>query len=564
LRPFLFIFLFLFQRIYAQEYKYLIHFKDKNNNGFSLTDPGAFLSNKSIQRRTKQNIKIDSTDLPVTASYIDSLSMLPTLKILNKSRWFNQVLISLSDTSVLQQVFQYSFILSSEPVNNNSRKKIPGSKSVNQHTATTGNSAISARSYFSSVGSDTINYGASQGQIYIHHGDYLHKLGFHGEGMTIALLDDGFNNYLVNPAFDSIRNDNRVLGTYDFVNLKVSVNEEDQHGADCFSIIAANMPGTMVGTAPAANYWLFKTEDINSETPVEEQNWVAAAEFADSAGVDLISTSLGYGYFDDTVYNLNYEKRNGHTALISRAANLAVAKGMIVTASAGNSGGLTDEEKYILCPADGDSVYAVGSVDINGLIAYSSSWGPNSSGQIKPDGVSVGAGAFYVAPNGIVNSGSGTSFSNPNLAGLIACLWQAFPEFVVHDILDAVRRSSNLYTDPNNRYGYGLPDFEKAFTILQDKQLNSYNQLLGNDWIHVFPVPFHQSFSLLIRPTVSGNASLQLLDVSGKIIVKQTIVITAGQLQLAEFEISQPLSTGVYFIRYADQKESRTIKLLKN
>jgi serine protease AprX len=564
LRPFLFIFLFLFQRIYAQEYKYLIHFKDKNNNGFSLSDPGAFLSYKSIQRRTKQNIKIDSTDLPITASYIDSLSMLPTLRILNKSRWFNQILISLSDTSVLQQVFQYSFILSSEPVNNDSRKKMPESKSVNQHTATTGNSTISALSYFSSLGSDTINYGASQGQIYIHHGDYLHKMGFHGEGMTIALLDDGFNNYLDNPAFDSLRNDNRILGTYDFVNLKVSVNEEDQHGADCFSIIAANMPGTMVGTAPGSNYWLFKTEDINSETPVEEQNWVAAAEFADSAGVDLISTSLGYGYFDDTVYNLDYVKRNGHTALISRAANLAVAKGMIVTASAGNSGGLTDEEKYILCPADGDSVYAVGSVDINGLIAYSSSWGPNSSGQIKPDGVSVGAGAFYVAPNGIVNSGSGTSFSNPNLAGLIACLWQAFPEFVSHDILDAVRRSSNLYTDPNNRYGYGLPDFEKAFAILQDKQLNSYSQLLGNDWIHVFPVPFHQSFSLLIRPTISGKASLQLLDVSGKIIVKQTIVITASQLQLREFEVSEPLSTGVYFIRYVDQKESRTLKLLKN
>jgi serine protease AprX len=564
LRLFLFIFLFVFQRIYAQDYKYLIHLKDKNNNGFSLSDPDAFLSYKSIQRRFKQNIKIDSTDLPITAAYIDSLLTLPTLRILNKSRWFNQILISLSDTSVLQQVFQFSFISSSEPVNNSRRKKMPESISVNQHTASNGNSSISTASYFSYVGSDTINYGASLRQISVHHGEYLHEQGFHGEGMTIALLDDGFNNYLTNPAFDSIRNDNRILGTYDFVNLKVSVNEEDQHGADCFSIIAANMPGTMVGTAPEASYWLFKTEDINSETPVEEQNWVAAAEFADSAGVDLISTSLGYGYFDDTLYNLDYVKRNGHTALISRAANLAVTKGMIVTASAGNSGGLTNEEKYILCPADGDSVYAVGSVDINGLIAYSSSWGPNSSGQIKPDGVSVGAGAFYVAPDGIVNSGSGTSFSNPNLAGLIACLWQAFPEFVSHDILDAVRRSSNLFIDPNNRYGYGLPDFEKAYTILQDKKLAFYNQILGNDWIHVFPVPFLQSFSLLIKPSISGMASLQFLDVSGKMIMKQSIFISAGQLQLMEFKISQPLAAGVYFLRYADQKESRTLKLLKN
>jgi serine protease AprX len=354
------------------------------------------------------------------------------------------------------------------------------------------------------------------------------------------------------------------LGTYDFVNLKFSVNEEDQHGADCFSIIAANLPGTFVGSATAASYWLFKTEDITSETPVEEENWVAAAEFADSAGVDLISTSLGYGYFDDSIYNLDYAKRNGHTSLVSRAANLAVAKGMIVTASAGNSGGLTDEQKYILCPADGDSVYAVGSVDINGVIAISSSWGPNSSGQIKPDGVSVGEGAFFVAPDGNVNSGSGTSFSNPNLAGLIACLWQAFPEFASYDILKAVRLSSNLYSSPNNRYGYGLPDFEKAYTILQDKKMAAYNHLLGNDWIRVFPVPFQQSFNLLIKPSISGTANLQLLDVSGKIIMKRFIPISADQLQLTEFEISQPLSTGIYFIRYIDPKERRTLKLIKN
>ena len=542
----------------------MIHLKDKNNTGFSLSDPASFLSDRSIQRRTKQNIGIDSTDLPITAAYVDSLSTLPSLRILNKSRWFNQVLVSLSDTSVLQQVLQFSFVLSTEPVNNRQIKKMPARISVNQHTSISGTSTISANTSFLSTSGDSINYGASQGQVYIHHGEYLHALGFHGEGMTIAILDDGFNSYLSNPAFDSIRNDNRILGTYDFVNQKVSVNEEDQHGANCFSIIASNIPGTMVGTAPAASYWLFKTEDITSETPVEEQNWVAAAEFADSAGVDLISTSLGYSYFDDSVYDLTYSERNGHTALVSRAANLAVAKGMIVTASAGNSGGLTNEEKYILCPADGDSVYTVGSVDINGVIAYSSSWGPNSSGQIKPDGVSVGAGAYFVAPDGIVNSGSGTSYSNPNLAGLITCLWQAFPEFVSHDILAAVRQSSNQYNNPDNRYGYGLPDFEKAYTILQNKRLAVYNQLLGNDWIRVFPVPFHQSFNLLVRPSISGTASLQLLDVSGKIIVKQSIPVTAGQLQLMEFKISQSLSTGLYFIRYIDQQESKTLKLLKN
>ncbi|HTB24598.1 MAG TPA: S8 family peptidase [Puia sp.] len=562
MRPFLFIFLFLFQRVFAQEYKYLVHLKDKNNNGFSIANPASFLSDKSIQRRVNQNIRIDSTDLPVTAVYIDSLSSLPALRILNKSRWFNQLLIGLSDTNVLQRVLQFSFVVSSEPVNNRQIKKIPGSISANQRTAILGISGFSTNTCNLSV-TDSINYGESQSQVYIHNGEYLHDLGFHGEGMTVAILDDGFNSYLSNPAFDSLRNDNRILGTYDFVNQKVSVNEEDQHGANCFSIIAANIPGTMVGTAPDASYWLFKTEDITSETPVEEQNWVAAAEFADSAGADLITTSLGYSYFDDSIYNLNYAQRNGHTALISRAANLAVAKGMIVTASAGNSGGMTNEEKYVLCPADGDSVYAVGSVDFSGVIAYSSSWGPNSSGQIKPDGVSVGAGAYYVAPDGNVNSGSGTSYSNPNLAGLITCLWQAFPEFGPHDILAAVRQSSNKYSGPDDRYGYGLPDFEKAYSTLLNKRLAAYNQLLGNDWIRVYPVPFLQSFNLVFKPSVTGNVNLELLDVSGKIIMKKTVQSTTGQLQLLEFNIVQPLSSGVYFLRYSDQKESKTLKLLK-
>lgn len=529
-----------------------------------MSNPNTFLSSKSIDRRRKQNIKIDSTDLPVNSAYVDSLSSLPSIRILNKSKWFNQVLVSFSDTTILQRINQFSFVQFSEPVNNNRRKKmtgiVPGIQTIKYNNASAGSSQKSLKSF----GVDTINYGASTGQIYIHNGEYLHHQGYHGEGMTIALLDDGFNNYLTNPAFDSIRSDNRILGTYDFVNLKVSVNEEDQHGADCFSIIAANIPGTLVGAAPAASYWLFKTEDITSETPVEEQNWVAGAEFADSVGVDLISTSLGYGYFDDSLYNLNYAKRNGHTSLVSKAANFAVAKGMIVTASAGNSGGLTGEQKYILCPTDGDSVYAVGSVDATGIIANSSSWGPNSSGQIKPDGVSVGEGAFFVAPDGNVNSGSGTSFSNPNLAGLITCLWQAFPSFSSYDILSAVRSSSSLYSNPDNHYGYGIPDFEKAYTTLLNKRFAVYNQMLGNDWIRVYPVPFLQSFNLLFKPSMTGIANLQLMDISGKIIMKKSVPVTTGQLQLLVFDINQPLSTGVYFIRYSDRKESKTLKLLKN
>jgi subtilisin family serine protease len=560
LRPLIIILLFLFQRASAQEFKFLVQFRDKNNNGFSIQDPSVYLSEKSIQRRLKQHIPIETTDLPLTAAYVDSLAALPSLRILNKSRWFNQVFISIPDSSVLQQIRQFSFVLSTEPVNNSRSKKITGHVSINQHT---GFSARTETTTSVSSLSKEENYGASFSQVHIHNGEYLHDQGFHGEGMTIAILDNGFNNYLFNPAFDSIRNDHRILGTYDFVNQKASVNEEEVHGAYCFSIIASNIPGILIGTAPAASYWLFKTEDDFSETPVEEQNWVAAAEFADSAGVDLITTSLGYSYFDDSVYNLNYPERNGHYSLVSRAANLAVARGIIVTASAGNSGGQTEEKNFVLCPSDGDSVYAVGAVDSRGQIAFFSSWGPNGSGQIKPDGVSFGSGTFFIGPDGNLTSGSGTSYANPNLAGLITCLWQAFPEFNAHDILSAVRQSSDLYIHPDDHYGYGLPDFEKAWQILFQKRYAILNPLTDKEWIHVFPVPFHESIQIFFQPPLTGTAVIQLLDISGKLLETQSVYTIAGQQQLLKFKTQPSLTSGMYFIRYSDQKKSKTVKTLK-
>ncbi len=554
--------LFFCQQAAAQEYKFLIRFRDKNNDGFSLSNPSTFLSAKSIVRRQRQHIPVDSLDLPVSSVYLGLLSSLPSVTILNKSRWFNLALISVPDTSMLLPVRALSFVQSVEPVNNRHIRIIKDTTTVNSVRS------VSVRAFVENTGSVTGNisaadYGAAFRQIHLHQGEYLHNRGFQGEGMTIAILDDGFNNYLTNPAFDSLRAHNRILGSYDFVNHKISVNEEEHHGAWCFSIIGANIPGTLIGSAPSAGYWLFKTEDDNSESPVEEQNWVAAAEFADSAGADLITTSLGYGYFDDSLYNLTYAERNGHYSLVSHAANLAVAKGMIVTASVGNSGLASDDRKFVSCPADGDSVYAVGAVDYTGIIAGFSSWGPNGSGQVKPDGVSVGSGTSYIGTDGILYSGSGTSFSNPNLAGLISCLWQAFPEFNSHDILYAVRASSNLYDHPDDRYGYGIPDFEKAYQLLLLKRNAGLNPLTETDWLHVFPVPFQDRIYLFILPAATATANMQLLDVSGQLLQTKSVSVIAGQSQLVEFVPEQPLPAGAYFIRYADPKHTMTLKLLK-
>jgi serine protease AprX len=563
LRPFTLILFFLFRQASAQDFKYLIHLRDKKNNGFNLSDPSAFLSEKSVQRRLKQHIAVDSTDLPVTAAYADSLLEIPSLQILSKSRWFNQLLISVTDTAVLQTIRSFPFVLYPEPVNNLQSKKITGPVSINKQETISSvlktdysNMATGILSYY--------KYGSSFSQIHIHHGDYLHDLGYHGESMTIAILDNGFNNYLTNPAFDSLRLNHRIIGSYDFVNRKISVNEEEVHGAYCFSILASNIPDLFIGSAPAADYWLFKTEDDLSESPVEEQNWVIAAEFADSVGADLISTSLGYAYFDDPKFDLNYSERNGHSSLISQAANLAVGKGMIVAAAAGNDGSQNSEKKYVSCPADADSVYAVGAVDVNNQTGSFSSWGPNGSGQVKPDGVSVGVGTQFIGTDGNLSAGNGTSFATPNLAGLMACLWQAFPEFSSHEILTAVRQSSDKFISPDNRKGYGLPDFEKAYQALIQKRMGTPNTLAGNEWIHVYPVPFYNNIFILLRPSVSGEATLQLLDISGKIIQTITSPVSAGQVQQLEFKISAPVSTGVYFIRYFDQQQSITLKVMKN
>lgn len=234
----------------------------------------------------------------------------------------------------------------------------------------------------------------------------------------------------------------------------------------CLSTVAANRPGSMVGTAPHSKFWLLRTENESIENPVEEENWIAGAEFADSAGADMISSSLGYALFDDPSFNHSYAQRDGNTVLITIGADIAAKKGMIVMNSAGNSGGSGNDFKYVNCPADGDSVVAVGGTDVNGNIASFSSWGPNGAGRLKPNIVSIGEGTIVANTAGNASSGSGTSFANPNVAGLIACLWQAFPEFSNMQIIDEVQKSAHKYTSPDARYGYGIPNFRKAFYSL--------------------------------------------------------------------------------------------------
>ena len=408
---------------------------------------------------------------------------------------------------------------------------------------------------------DYFNYGNSFAQIHIHEGEFLHNKGFRGEGMLMAMFDAGFRNYLTVTAFDSIRNNNQVIETYDFVQNEISVNEDDSHGMYCLSIIAANWPGQLVGSCPKANFYLYRTEDVFSEYPVEEQNWAAAAERADSIGVDVFTTSLGYTTFDNPVFNHTYADLNGKITLIARANAMAAKKGIISVVAAGNDG--SDPWHYIGTPADADSIVTVGAVNAAGQVAPFSSYGPASDGRVKPTVASVGWGTYFAALNNQPNFGNGTSFATPNLAGLITCLWQAFPEFTNMQIIEAIKRSSSMYTTPNDRVGYGIPNFHKAYDdLFQQRILLRVNTVLGNEWLKAYPNPFKGSFTLLIKPKYSGTATFKLYDSYGKLYVTKQVTTQKDQAQVLSFDKMQPLARGIYILKYNNGVENGNIKLL--
>jgi len=549
----------------AQSTRHIVEFTDKKGTQFSLGNPSAYLSAKSIARRTKQKISIDSTDLPLSKTYLDSIAAVPNVVIRNQSKWLNQILIITSDASALAKINSFPFVKSVKAIAPVARSTEDIIAKKKDQTYELGNELLSRMNNGTKTeGVNDIQYGGTFNQIHIHEGEYLHNLGFTGDGITIAVLDAGFQAYKTNPALDSMRLQGRVLGEWDYVMNEASVNEDYVHGAYCLSIIAANRPGSIVGSAPHASFWLLRTEDVYSEYPVEEQYWIAAAEFADSAGTDMISTSLGYNIFDDPSYNHTYPERNGNTTMITRAADFAAKKGIIVTASAGNDGQRTDDYKFVSCPADADSVLTVGAVNGAGTIAAFSCWGPNSAGKVKPNVVSVGQGTILANTIGNPIGGNGTSYANPNMAGLVACLWQAFPEFTNMEIIDAVQHSADRFLTPDERYGYGIPNFRIAYNqLLIERQRRKYATVLGNEWMKAYPVPYSTNFNLLIKAPMDGKATIQLSNAMGQQLERQTLETDADHYYLINFAQAPVLAKGVYFIRYEDGKNKRTIKIVK-
>ena len=544
--------------VHAQSNRHIIGLTDKKATTFNFNNPSAYLSQRSIDRRTRYGIALDSSDLPVCKSYIDSIASVSNITVLGTSKWLNQVLVYTTDASALQKVRAFPFVRGTQPVT----AKAAGPAlpvTIFRETVT---ETAPAQQGTQRADLTATDYGNGYGQVHIHEGEYLHDRGFMGQGMIVAMLDAGFQSYLTNRAFDSLRKAGRVLGTWDFVKNEASVNEDDSHGANCLSIMASNLPGILVGTAPRASYYLFRTEDAATEFPVEEHYWAAGAERADSLGADLITSSLGYTTFDDPTLNHSYADMNGKTTMVTRAADMAVKKGMIVTNSAGNSG--SSSWKYIGAPADGDSVVAVGAVDVNGQPASFSSYGPSSDGRVKPDLASVGFRTFVINTNGSPAQGNGTSYSNPNLAGLILCLWQAFPEFSNMKILEALKKTASRYSAPDERIGYGIPNMRAASEWLQqERRIIQAAKILGNNHIKVYPIPFSDRLNIVYRAKDAGKIELELIDAAGRILRKGYREAGPNELLFIEWPGLGRLPAGVYFIRYRDASRKGTLRLVK-
>ena len=461
---FCFIFSCCHSTTFAQFSRYIIQFKNKTGTPFSTSNPSQFLTQRAIDRRSRYDIGIDETDLPVTPAYIDSLRSSGNVTILTVSKWFNQVCIETTDAAALNKINSFSFVQAASPIAARFFTTTP----LRNKLTTISDKPLTNLNSRPQNPSDFYDYGQSYAQVHLHNAEFLHNHGFKGEGMQMAIMDAGFYHYQSLPTFDSIRNNKQVLETWDFVAGDTSVNEDFAHGMNCLSTIAANMPGLFIGTAPKTSFYLYRTEDVSSEYPVEEHNWAAAAERADSLGADVFSVSLGYNTFDNPIFNYSYANMDGNTTTIAKAVDIAAKKGIVVVAAAGNYG--QDPWHYISTPADADSVLAVGAVDTSRLVALFSSYGPSSDGQIKPDVAAVGVRAVVAnSSNGNPVHESGTSFACPIMAGITTCLWQAFPEVNNMQVIEVLRRSSDKFLSPDTRTGYGIPDVKAAFVLLLKK-----------------------------------------------------------------------------------------------
>lgn len=423
-------------------YMFRVQLRDKSGTPYSLARPSAYLSQKAIDRRARQHIAIDSTDLPVSTQYEKMLERQGT-NVVSKSKWNNTVVVMTSDTLAANKLKQLPFVVGVRKVWTSPDSITIEKPRPQYHKELVLHDTV-----------DVDSHGATQEQLAMLGGQTLHSQGYRGKGMTIAVLDAGFTNADLIPAFINAN----IVGFQDFVvPSRGKMFNSSTHGTQVLSTMAVNVPDVYVGAAPEASYLLLRCEDQQSEQPVEEDYWAAAAEYADSVGVDVINSSLGFYEYDNPADSYHYWQQDGKTALISRTASMLAGKGIVHVNSCGNEG--MAAWKKISFPSDATDILSVGAVTPMRKNASFCSLGPTADGRVKPDVMAQGSPTMVVTERGTISSDMGTSFASPLIAGMTACLWQKFPSMTALQLMYMIRRSGSNVAHPDNVYGYGIPDF---------------------------------------------------------------------------------------------------------
>ncbi len=540
----------------AQEQKHVVFLKDKNNNPYTLTNPSAFLTQRSLDRRIKSAILLDIKDLPVTPSYVTQIAATGAV-VVYSLKWFNAVVVNTNDPAVLSAIAALPFVDHLDQVLPKNPLQVPANSGMMHMDEIPPYTLYKPLPVNITKSTGSFNYGQAYNQVHMITLDALHNLGFSGQGMMIAVLDAGFYHVDQISAFDSLWLNNRILGTRDF-NLpgnNVFGDNMHTHGTSVLSIMGGNLPGQMVGTAPNASFWLIRTEAGEYESLIEEYNWAGGAEFADSLGVDVINSSLGYTIFDNPVYNHTYADMDGNTTPVTRAADLATSRGIMVVNSAGNDG--NKSWHYIGAPADGDSVLSIGAVDASGTYASFSSTGPTYDRRIKPDVTAQGQGTTVVDGGGWVVQGSGTSFSSPVVAGAMACLWQSVQTFSAQVLRDAVRSTASRALSPDSLYGYGIPNMMNAMLLLSTTQTLQEAQ----HGYSLFPVPFAGSPWIKNDRKNPEQVKIEILSVTGQVIgVRNIYMNTSSTMALNDFD---GMPSGLYFVRIISNSGQQILRAIK-
>ncbi len=531
----LFFFLLCISFGFSQEDAW-VYFTDKPDTAYYLSNPLEMLSQRALDRRAAQAIALDNLDVPIHQPYVVQVASNNGVIVLAQSKWLNAVHVrgtqqAIQSLATLACVSQIQF--ANPALQNNASGKPLQTVSVVKNLET----------------QVDFNYGISAHQITMLKGHLLHQNHFTGTGKIIAVMDNGFSGVNTAAPFQRLMTQNSILGGYNFVLRNDAIYSGGSHGTLVLSTMGGYQENQLIGSAPDAHYYLFVTESDTYENPLEESLWVEAAELADSLGVDIINTSLGYSTFDNPAYNYSYNDMNGLTTFIARGAAIAFSRGMICVTSAGNSGNSTWQ--YITSPGDARHTLTVGAVTAQGNYATFSSQGPSFDQRIKPDVVAQGVGAVVATPSGVIGTASGTSFSSPITAGLVACLWQGLPNATNAQIMELIQQSASLYAMPTPQLGYGIPDFYAAYQTGLTLSLVPpvYSQAL-----RVFPNPCGATIRL--SSTNSKEGQLTIYSAIGQL-VKQQYVTSDTLISVAD------LRPGLYLYSFQSANEIVTGKLIK-